>query len=520
MVALSSQQLLASAQRKPPARPHLHACWWFLATALAGLLHHPSLAEQVPLSKFDPSSLPRLPVVWAHDTNGTEPVRIGDQVFIVSPSGSAVTAVQAQTGAKLWTVAVPKGVTLGALQAHAPDLLLAQGYSTDAAVLLRISLAGKVLWQQSLAQLDDVSIARFGSGLATRDRAGCRQRILDAKTGQLQPEAQSLRGHHIERFGLHGGPMTSSCEVTASLLWWQPGLALATDYRGKHGLLAIDPRGNQKWALPGMAYRLLHQSPDAVVVFGYDAARHPQLLRLNPATGVVLWQRTRSGSCEDDHLSRHPQVYSSPELGPPGAPPRQSVLLQDCAHAELIELPSGQSLWTRPTQGALAVLDQLGPMNLGDPDESDHEYMVTSGAGTVAVQWFSGTGQPLQRVAVEPGVRGLTPVATGVIVQSNNLDRIWLLRRDGQPAWDWPIRFGNAYVRDDYLVVLPSQPLTTQVMLNLGAGPAYALPLGSPYVLGRAGGNSGLWLTTKQSPSQLVAVRLDAQKPAPAAPSH
>jgi hypothetical protein len=159
-------------------------------------------------------------------------------------------------------------------------------------------------------------------------------------------------------------------------------------------------------------------------------------------------------------------------------------------------------------------------MNLGDPDESDHEYMVTSGAGTVAVQWFSGTGQPLQRVAVEPGVRGLTPVATGVIVQSNNLDRIWLLRRDGQPAWDWPIRFGNAYVRDDYLVVLPSQPLTTQVMLKLGAGPAYALPLGSPYVLGRAGGSSGLWLTTKQSPSQLVAVRLDAEKPAPAALSH
>jgi outer membrane protein assembly factor BamB len=392
MVALSSQQLPASAQRKPPARPHLHPCWWFLATALAGLIHHPSLAEQVPLSKFDPSSLPSLPVVWAHDTNGTEPVRIGDQVFIVSPSGSAVTAVQAQTGAKLWTVAAPKGVTLGALQAHAPDLLLAQGYSADAAVLLRISLAGKVLWQQSLAQLDDVSIARFGSGLAIRDRAGCRQRILDAKTGQLQPEAQSLRGHHIERFGLHGGPMTSSCEVTASLLFWQPGLALATDYRGKHGLLAIDPRGNQKWALPGMAYRLLHQSPDAVVVFGYDAARHPQLLRLNPATGVVLWQRTRSGSCDDDHLSRHPQVYSSPEPGPPGAPPRQSVLLQDCAHAELIELPSGKSLWTRPTQGALAVLDQLGPMNLGDPDESDHEYMVTSGAGTVAVQWFSGTG--------------------------------------------------------------------------------------------------------------------------------
>ncbi|MBP6742843.1 MAG: hypothetical protein KA244_08340, partial [Deltaproteobacteria bacterium] len=125
MVALSSQQLPASAQRKPPARPHLHPCWWFLATALAGLLHHPSLAEQVPLSKFDPSRLPSLPVVWAHDTNGTEPVRIEDQVFIVSPSGSAVTAVQAQTGAKLWTVALPKGVTLGALQAHAPDLLLA-----------------------------------------------------------------------------------------------------------------------------------------------------------------------------------------------------------------------------------------------------------------------------------------------------------------------------------------------------------------------------------------------------------
>ena len=44
-----------------------------------------------------------------------------------------------------------------------------------------------------------------------------------------------------------------------------------------------------------------------------------------------------------------------------------AALIQNCTEAQLVELPAGKVPWTRPTEGALALLAEVDPVDIGYP---------------------------------------------------------------------------------------------------------------------------------------------------------
>lgn len=435
--------------------------------------------------------LPDLPVVWTHPTSGAQPARVGDLLLVIEPGGKALSALSAVDGQPRWTRRAPAGVLLSSVQARG-ELLLAQGATDSDTVLLRYDHAGALRWRfQSAAALDLRGEDTRGA-LPLLNRGRCQLLVLDTESGRLRPNEQSFTGNHIERFGLRGGPMTSTCEVTTTLHLLQRGLALGSDYRGRvTALRAVDAQGETRWQVPGRFFRLVQRDAQAAVFFSYDSGGATQLHRVELATGKVLWQRGGGTSCAEDRRSRHPLV-----LGAAGAP--TAVLLQDCQQAQLVALPSGEVRWRRPTQGAVALLL---------PDAHGEEFQLGQGSAP-ALAWFTAEGASAGTAVLPADARALVGVPGGAVVHSGGLDRVWLVRPGGAVPWRYEGDFGNAFRVDDHFVIIPSGAQTSQVLIEIASGRAYRLPLGSPFVLGRVAAEPSLWLTTRGQPAAVVAVRL------------
>lgn len=455
-----------------------------------------------PNPHIDPAQLPGFPVIWSHDSSESAPALLGGLVVAIEPNSREVAALDARTGALRWRVAAPKGVTWSAVQAHSPDWLLVTGYGEGSAnVLGRLSLQGELRWHVTTGSASEARLADASGLISLLDRGGCLMRVLDGQRGRMLPH--ELRGHHIEYFG-KGGPH-STCQVSATPHLLSHGLLIASDYRGRDALRAVDARSQVKWEIPGRYFRLLDadRSGDTATFFGYTLEQAPELLQVQLSSGKLLWQRKLTGACAEDRMSRHPQV-----IGRQG--PKPVVLLQDCVLAELIELRSGTILWTRmePRPDTLSLLADSQPVELG-VGETGNTFSVSAGRSpAVLLRWVTVSGESAGSATLAADTREVELVPGGVVAHNHDLNRLWMVRQDGSTAWEVAVRFGNAFRRDDVFVILPSESgTTTQVMVDLKSGRRHALAFDSPYVLGRVAGEPGLWLTTRRRPASVVGVR-------------
>lgn len=488
---------------------------------------------------------PEPEVAWAVPTSGTQPVRAGRLVLVIAPDQRAVLALDEGTGKKVWQAAAPHGVTFSSVIAQAPSasasptaqpLLLVMGYDAQGEVIARLGPGGALRWQRGQAALEgfaDPDLAEHGDVVKLFSRARCAARFLDAGTGTLLGPAGrrlSLGGQLIERWPIRGmdgvgGEPRRSCEDTLSLLAAIDGTVLVSDFGKRSGLSALSPAqpDSPRWKLDGLGFRLVsldwperqdrqarQGGEGAAVLFAFLRDDRALLTRVRVRDGKVLWQRPLDATCPPGasevaaRLPRAPRILRSAS-GQPTA-----VLVQDCRQATLIELPAGTPRWSRPTEGALALLRTDTPTpspGTQTETEADGEDVSLPGQpGALVVRWFTPAGQPAGQATLDPTTRAVTPIPGGLVAHNQDLDRVWLVRADGGAGWQHAERFGNSFRRGDRYVVLPSGSPTAQVTIDLATGRTWRLVLDSPFVLGRALSDPSLWLTTRRA--EVVALRL------------
>jgi hypothetical protein len=492
-------------------RNAIEPAWRRVLLAVALLCGSPARAETtsataqnpVAAKPLDIGALPELPVVWSHPAYGTQPLRRGNLVLAIAPGMREVVALDAQTGVVRWRVGAPEGAQLSSLIGREAGALWVSGHRGEKAFVARIdhtATRGQLVASLSHEDVGYPDPVDVGVDLALRNRGRCVMRVLDGNAGKLLP--QLLRGHHIERFSRHGPPH-SSCEVTSSVhLYHGPRrYVVASDYRGRQGLQALDEKNQTGWSLPGRYFRLLHADGETAVFYSY-LDQGSRLLRIRLSSGEVLWQSELKSTCDSDGSSRHAQVMKRKDAA-------AVVLIQDCEKARLVELLSGKQLWQKPHAGTLSVLADAEPVDLGS--DGGDSFSIDGRGREISVRWLHVNGDSSGSVKLPKDTREVSLVPGGVVAHNQALDQVFLLRRDGSEGFRAAIRFGNAFRKDDHFIILPSSNPTVQVMVELSSGRMHKLAYDSPYVLGRAPGAAGLWLTTRRNPDAVVAVRLRSE---------
>lgn len=460
---------------------------------------------------IDWRKLPSRPRVWSRPISSAEPRISGDQILVVEPSQRAVSALEPQQGTTRWTLGAPPGVSWSGFLSQVRDLLLLNGFQTDGRpVLSRISSSGKLLWHLVLSEEGLVWPATIGSGLLIQERSRCRQVLVDGESGRRPLPELMVPGYFESDGPLPAGdePAKRICLLMARLHLGHRGLAILSSDSKRHenGALFAWPRGEDarsRWSVRGGDFRLLSVAQEDGIFFrGYP---NVALFRLQLQTGATLWQRDLPETCGDEHRERNVQLVRKAGVA-------TAALIQNCTEAQLVELPAGKVLWTRPTEGALALLAEVDPVDIGYPFPENTDFLpAINRRGARNVRLFSADGRSVEGPKLPADLESLVPVPGGMVLAAH--DGAGMLRHSGQRIWHIKGLFRDYFRRSDHFVLLPKESAAAQqVTIEIASGRAFVVAQSSSRPLGRMGAAPGLWLTIVDSPRTLVA--LDLMEPA------
>lgn len=434
------------------------------------------------------------PTEWTFPTNGSEPVRGSRGVFVVDADEASVSLVDAATGTRIARLSRP-GVTFSrVLAARGGGLVLAEGSKATRAegTLTRIDPEkGTVMWHAD-DRAGEVSLGSEGSGISESSRTGCTTSARDVATGKRI--AKSFRDS-LMHMHEHGDMAAGTMCRRATWLQLARGdvtLLAREQRRSDAQLVAVTSTGATKYEIDtGDAHaRLVHADAERAtfLLLGSEIVA----LRLVVSTGQVLWRRTLAGADTCGRDDRGP-FYAETVLHEGRA---RSVLVRACATAELFDLASGASGWKKAIGSDVAVIG--GVMTV--PWDEDGSMPATQSPGA---RVFAEDGRELARVTMPTNAHEVTSFAGGLLVTTSKLDGAAMLDLAGRVRWQAGVTFGNAFPRDDRFVLLQSGT-TAQITVHGATGDTFVVRGSSPWVVGKAG---PLWLTTREKPAALVAVR-------------
>lgn len=437
-----------------------------------------------PLAAMDLGSLDEPTMVWSHATNGAEPRRTARGVWVLEPDGARATLLDPATGATVAGAEVAageRGTLVGG--GRAGPTFVAGGGETFA----RLGASGGVTWRARDVG-HDARVSTDGSAMSERV-ARCATGLRDADTGRAIPRsfADSLvqmRGHGDMAPG-------TMCRTSTWVQLARRGITLVAHglYRRDAALSGVARDGALRYtvALGDAHPRLVHADDERAtfVVLGHEVSA----LSLHVPSGRVVWRRVVADA--ERCLRRDGGAYFAEATA--AAPPR--FMLRACGLAQLIDVASGATAWTREVGADAAFV-------VGAETEPWDESREVAASNSPAVRALSLDGREVARAPLPTGARDVTPLAGGWVATTVGLDGATLIEPDGRARWSVAVAFGNSFVRGGTFVALVSgAPIA--VAVDGATGRRFAVRDAGPWVLGDAGGR---WLTTKLAPPRLVAL--------------
>lgn len=460
-----------------------------------------------PALDIDWRQLPSRPRVWSRPIGNGEPLVSGDQILILEPTQRAVSALEPRQGTTRWTLEAPAGVTWAGPPSEARDpLLLAGRHANGQPVLSRISSSGKLLWHATLSEEEFLAGAELGTGLMLYEGSNCRQFLFDGETGKRTvPELLLLGSYHYKlTTRIEDLEASRQCVFSTRLQLLHRGLAIlsgVSKIREAEGLMACAPGAVKKprWSVLGGGFRPLRVDGDEAIFF--RAYPKVALWRLNLQTGATLWQRELPDNCRDEYRERDVQLVRKAGVATSG-------LIQNCTQAQLIEMSSGKVLWTRPTGGALALLADVDPVDVGSRYPELSALLTTiERQDERKLRLFSSEGRFKEGPKLPADSDWVRPVPGGLVLEFR--DRVAMLSHGGQLVWQMKGLVDDFFRRGDHFVVQIKGPgATPQVIIEIATGRAFIGSQSTSHPLGRMAAAPGLWIALVDKPRMLVALDL------------
>ena len=355
---------------------------------------------------------------------------------------------------------------------------------------------GSSVWQRTVDDSGSPEVSDWGDGLELESYSACAARAMDVDNGDLLGPA--LRGTDMEIWDRDFHPAGHRCGLAAvRVLVAHAGVAVASypDGRGLR-LSAFGPGEAPLWSRSWPAASLRNVGRDgAEGVFACldpSTANRPQtVFRIDLATGREIWSRTfdTAESCADERSTGPLRFVPGPGES------TTAVLIPDCRRTRALDARTGATLWERDCDGYSLVVGERS------------EEQLPFGYGPLTIRWLAPDGQPGALLTLPAGIRSFQVVPSGLLVSTNEQDRVALLDGDGATRWEIGIRIGNFFAIDDGVAVLTDG---TQVLIEPTTGEAWGIATDSPWVLTRLPGDDGgapLWVVVRDEPHELVAVR-------------
>lgn len=359
-------------------------------------------------------------------------------VVALEPSGRAVVARDARSGAEVWRASAPAGVTwhdVGVGKAHA------YGFDQDG-VTSAVRLAdGTIAWTQR--DLQGLAIGRDGSGLSVGSKTTCAIQIVDPASGRRFPAG--FVGHTLRYRPMRGpdGNYTDNghqrCVDTVHVLGQRGGATIAVvedaQLRGAK-LGAIDtgaPAPTFRWSVPFTSPHVFVARIEERGAVVWTEESDLVVVRVDFGAGNAAWKRSLP---HREHCAEpRRQVRMVDDV----------LVVQSCNTVMRLDPKTGNPMWSRDVGDAIAALEgeSMPP--------GDYEAFAESGPRPFVVQWLDrATGTPKARATIPSAAHDMALAKDGALFLERKetvLGVMGMIGLDGVERWRrGPALFGYVAV--------------------------------------------------------------------------